>query len=161
MTVALLYERKLCGAPGPCGSVRRDRKSRALQGWGTNWMAFKFHNPDSCLQQDSVTVRAGSSTVRIICLSHCRRKLVALELRAYRHGIYTGRLRKMDSISYVYISWTVHIIWMIYIQFERGGPKFVNTTARALAYRIAVLQRQLRAEWPLCSARFFLRSSVH
>jgi len=24
-------------------------------------------------------------------------------------------------------------MWMIYITFERGGPKFSNTTARALA----------------------------
>ena len=29
----------------------------------------------------------------------------------------------MDSISYVYISWTIHVMWMIYIIFERGGPK--------------------------------------
>ena len=43
-------------------------------------------------------------------------------------------IQKMDSISYFYISWTVHGMWMIYITFERGGPKFSNTTARALAY---------------------------
>ena len=35
----------------------------------------------------------------------------------------------MDSISYVYISWTIRGMWMIYITFERGGPKFSNTTA--------------------------------
>ena len=45
---------------------------------------------------------------------------------------------------------------MIYITFERGGPKFSNTTARALAYRAAVQQRQLRAKWLLCSTRFFV-----
>jgi hypothetical protein len=39
---------------------------------------------------------------------------------------------------------------MIYITFERGGPKFSNTTARALAVRTPVQQRQLRAKWPLC-----------
>ena len=44
-----------------------------------------------------------------------------------------GWFKKMDSISYVYISWTIHCMWMIYITFERGGPKFSNTTARALA----------------------------
>ena len=33
---------------------------------------------------------------------------------------------------------------MIYITFEGGGPKFSNTTARGLAYRTAVQQRQLR-----------------
>jgi hypothetical protein len=32
---------------------------------------------------------------------------------------------------------------MIYITFERGDPTFLNTTARALAYRTAVQQRQL------------------
>ena len=37
---------------------------------------------------------------------------------------YTGWFKKMDSISYVYISWTIHGMWMIYITFERGGPKF-------------------------------------
>ena len=41
--------------------------------------------------------------------------------------------KKMDSISCVYISWTIHRMWMIYTTFERGGPKFSNTTARALA----------------------------
>ena len=47
----------------------------------------------------------------------------------------TAWFKKMDSISYVYISWTIHGMWMIYeyITFERGGPKFSNTTARALA----------------------------
>ena len=63
----------------------------------------------------------------------------------------TGWLKKMDSISYVYISWTIHGMWMIYIMFERGGPKFSNTTARALAWRTVVQQRQLRAKWLLCS----------
>jgi hypothetical protein len=42
---------------------------------------------------------------------------------------------------------------MIYITFERGGPKFSNTTARALAYRTAVQQRQLRAKWLLCGTK--------
>ena len=46
---------------------------------------------------------------------------------------YTGWFKKMDSVSYVCISWTIHGMWMIYISFERGGPKFSNTTARALA----------------------------
>jgi len=44
---------------------------------------------------------------------------------------------------------------MIYITFERGGPKLSNTTARALAYRTAVQQGQFRAKWLLCSIRFF------
>ena len=46
---------------------------------------------------------------------------------------YKTWLKKMDSISYVYIFWTIHGMWMIYITFERWGPKFSNTTARALA----------------------------
>ena len=44
---------------------------------------------------------------------------------------------------------------MIYITFERGDPKFLNTTARALAQTTAVQQRQLRKKWLLCSTRFF------
>lgn len=44
----------------------------------------------------------------------------------------------MDSISYGYISWTKRDMWMIYIKFEREGPKFSNITARALASRTVV-----------------------
>ena len=49
----------------------------------------------------------------------------------YSHSelIYTAWLKYMDSISYVYISWTMHGMWMIYITFEREGPKFSITTA--------------------------------
>jgi hypothetical protein len=47
----------------------------------------------------------------------------------------TASWAQMDSFSYVYISWTLHGMWMIYITFERGGSKFSNTTARALDYR--------------------------
>jgi len=46
---------------------------------------------------------------------------------------YTGWFIKRDSVSYIYISWTIHGMWMIYIKFERGDPVFSNTTARALA----------------------------
>ena len=67
----------------------------------------------------------------------------------------TAWFKKMDLISYVYISWIINGMWMIYITFEREGPKFSNTTARALAYGTAVQQRQLRAKWLLCSTRFF------
>jgi len=61
----------------------------------------------------------------------------------------------MDSISHIYISWTIYGTWMIHITFERGGPKFSNTAARALAQRTAMQQCQLRAKWLLCSTRFF------
>jgi hypothetical protein len=40
----------------------------------------------------------------------------------------------MDSISYVYIFWTMHGMSITYITFEREGTKFSNTTDRALAY---------------------------
>jgi hypothetical protein len=66
-----------------------------------------------------------------------------------------GRFKKMDSISYCFISWTIHHIWMTYITFEKGGSKVSNTIATALALRTAVQQRQLRANWLLCSTRFF------
>ena len=45
----------------------------------------------------------------------------------------SGWFKKTDTISYAYISWTIHGMWMIYITLERGGPKFSNITARALA----------------------------
>jgi len=44
---------------------------------------------------------------------------------------------------------------MIYVTFERGDPKFSNTTARVLAQSTAVQQRHLRAKWLLRSTRFF------
>ena len=49
------------------------------------------------------------------------------------HVQYTVWFKKMDSILYVHISWTIQGMWIIYITFERGGPKFSNTAARALA----------------------------
>ena len=33
-------------------------------------------------------------------------------------------IKKIDSISYVYISWTIYGMWMIYITFVRGDPNF-------------------------------------
>ena len=60
----------------------------------------------------------------------------------------------MDSISYVYISWTINGMWMIYVTCEKGSPKFSNIIARALAYHTAVQQCQLRAKWLLWSTRF-------
>jgi len=47
--------------------------------------------------------------------------------------LHTAWFKTRDSIPYVYISWTIHGLWMIYITFELGDPKFSNTTARALA----------------------------
>jgi hypothetical protein len=44
----------------------------------------------------------------------------------------TGRFKKMGPISYNYISRTIHLMWMIYIIFERGGSIVSNTTAIAL-----------------------------
>ena len=72
----------------------------------------------------------------------------------------TAWFNKMDPILYIYISWNIHGMLMIYVTFERGGPKFSNTTARALTYHTAVQQRQLRAKWLLCSTRFAFVSSL-
>ena len=58
-------------------------------------------------------------------------------------GRNTGWFKKMDSISYVYISWTIHGMWMIYITFERGGPKFLNTTARAHSRAAASVESKM------------------
>ena len=70
--------------------------------------------------------------------------------------------KKMDSILYVYISWTLQDMWTICITLKRGGLKFENHcySARALAYGTAVQQRQLRTKYLLCSTRFLL-SWVH
>ena len=38
----------------------------------------------------------------------------------------------MDLILYVYISWTLQGIWMIYIQFERESAIFLINIARVL-----------------------------
>jgi hypothetical protein len=52
----------------------------------------------------------------------------------------TAWLKKMDSISYVYISWTVHGTCMIYIIFEKEGPKIFKYHRRSarLAHSRAV-----------------------
>jgi len=62
--------------------------------------------------------------------------------------------KKMGSISYVYISWTINDMWMIYITFERRVPIFLDNNARSLAYCTAVQQRHLRTKWLQCSTRF-------
>jgi hypothetical protein len=67
---------------------------------------------------------------RLLRLEH---RLGAVTLSRWDGWWYTGWLKKTDSISYVYISWTIHGMWIIYITFERGGPKFSNTTTRTLA----------------------------
>ena len=38
--------------------------------------------------------------------------------------LYTGWFKQMDSVSYVFISWTIHGMWMIYIKFKRGSVHF-------------------------------------
>jgi hypothetical protein len=63
-------------------------------------------------------------------------------------------IHKIGSISHVYISLNTHGIWMTYIIFERGGPKFSNTTARAQS--TALQQRQLRSKWLVGSTSFCL-----
>ena len=62
--------------------------------------------------------------------------------------------KEMDLNLYIYISWTIQGMWMMYITFERGDPNVSIFTTRALAYLTAVQQRQLRAKWLLCSTRF-------
>jgi len=55
----------------------------------------------------------------------------------------TGWFKTMDSILYVYISWIIQGMWMMYITFESGGPNFLNTISR-------MLQRSSSAQ--LCSS---------
>ena len=35
----------------------------------------------------------------------------------YHFFVYKAWFKKIDSISYVYVSWIIHDIWMIYIKF--------------------------------------------
>jgi hypothetical protein len=59
----------------------------------------------------------------------------------------TEWFKKMDSISYGYISWTMHGMWMIYITFERGGPIFSNTAAK-----LVVHCSHFALNWRCCTA---------
>ena len=63
--------------------------------------------------------------------------VIACSITVETQELNTGWFKKIISISYVYISWTIHDMWMIYITFQRGVPKFSNTTTRVLAYRRA------------------------
>ena len=74
----------------------------------------------------------GELTQNVSLRSIVTPKKVAMSAHQFS-GENTALFKKIDSISYIYISWTVHGMWMIYITFERGGPKFSNTTVRALA----------------------------
>ena len=64
-------------------------------------------------------------------------------------------IKKIDSNSYVYISWNMHDMWIIHITFEREIPMFSNIIARTLACRTAVQQHQLKTKWLLCCTRIF------
>ena len=50
---------------------------------------------------------------------------------------------------------------MIYMTFERGGPKFLNITARALTYLTAVQERQLRLSNEITNAKNLVLHSSH
>jgi len=54
-----------------------------------------------------------------IIYGHNKRK--AFPVQMFTKLTSTARLKKMDSILYVYISWTIHGMWMNYIKFERGA----------------------------------------
>jgi hypothetical protein len=63
----------------------------------------------------------------------CTHYMINEQYSMFSLSCFTGWLKNMDSILYFYNSWTIQDIWMIYITFERGSPKFSNNTARALA----------------------------
>jgi len=65
----------------------------------------------------------------------CNGKTLPLYIYIYIYiYIYMYKvIKKIDSISYVYISWTIHgILWMMYITCEKGSPQCLNTIARTL-----------------------------
>jgi hypothetical protein len=150
------------------------------QQWNLKWMLAKLSNNGSCTKRYSdwhkiysthqltrkamCVYRNGVARSRnrccsrkaiIITYSECVFVALVIQHAKAQAPYYTAWLKNMDSISYVCISWTIHGTWVIYITFETGGPKFSNTTRRALAERTAVQERQLRAKWLLCSTRFF------
>jgi len=58
----------------------------------------------------------------------------------------------MDSILYIYISWTIHDIWMTYITFERRHPTFSitmgfrlmhNRTVALVKSKVATMQHKI------------------
>jgi len=55
----------------------------------------------------------------------------------------TPWFKKINSISYIYISWTIQDMWIIYNTFERGGPVFVNNIARALHFSVSPMYHEL------------------
>jgi len=53
-----------------------------------------------------------SETCKVLCQIKVRNSTCR-----WFHYKNTGWFKKMDSISYVYISWTIHGMWMTYITF--------------------------------------------
>jgi len=65
-------------------------------------------------------------------------------------GIYS--VIQNNGLNFVRLYFLNYRCYMIDLyKLERGDPRFINTTARALAYPTAVQQRQLRTKWLLCS----------
>ena len=94
-----------------------------------------------------------------VCVCVCVCLCVCIYIYIYIY-IYTGWLKKMDSISYVYITWTIYGMWMIYIIFGKGS----------LHFQIPPLELSPSAQpcssisWEQhgCNAaQYFLRSWVH
>ena len=93
------------------------------------WQVPLSLDSDSLLWVNVIANRCG-----VLCSEEI---IVPIYSKDINQNINTAWFKKVDSISYVYISWTIHGMWMIYITFERGGSKFSNTTARAPAYLLA------------------------
>jgi len=68
----------------------------------------------------------------------------------------TAWLKNMDSILYVYISWTIHGMWMIYIIFERESPNFQisplerSSSAKPCSSSVSLKQNGYNATQDFC-----------
>ena len=78
-----------------------------------------------------------SKYIYYVCVCICIYMYACMYVYIYTHTriyIHIYSVIQKDRLNFVRLYFLNYIsMWMIYITFERGGPKFSNTTARALA----------------------------
>ena len=114
--------REFPSAPCLAGGEKKTSSQLASRCWNC---ARPWHASDRFLPGRAKDFSA--LRYKLACFGECS----PLSGRQWSQEIYTSLVKiqcdsKRYSISYVCISWTIHGMWMIYITFERGGPKFSN-----------------------------------
>ena len=99
--------------------------------WAKKWKAYMCGNNKTFAAKETVNKLRMSMWQKRNFAFYASHVLLITGMNMYN----TGWFRQMDSVSHVYIFWTIHGMWMIYITFERGGPKFSNTTRWMLKRR--------------------------